>query len=248
MKNSDRATDSVKDRRLPCALGKCLHVKEVRCDGPALAVLVVLVVGLVLSRRAPHGTLPRARRLGRGRNSRAPSQDRRHRGGFGDAAAARAQASTRARGARVRADSIGLEAEESFTTFSPLDRDTLVLVLSGAYRDRLMAYTWWFPIVGRVPYKGYFDFDRARSAQAQELDDRGFDVYLRPSPAFSTLGWFNDPLLSTSLHADTLDLANTVIHELTHNTFYASGSARLQRVVRELRRCARRSVVFPLAR
>src|SRR5206468_3838333 len=121
-------------------------------------------------------------------------------------------------------DSVGLKAKESFTTYSPLDRDTLVLVLSGAYRDKLKAYTWWFPVVGRVPYKGYFDFAAAKVA-ARDLEGRGFDVYLRPSPAFSTLGWFNDPLLSTSLRADTLDLANTVIHELTHNTFYAPGSA-----------------------
>ena len=122
------------------------------------------------------------------------------------------------------ADSIGLRAKESFTTFSQLDTDTLVLVLSGAYRDKLESYTWWFPIVGRVPYKGYFDFPAAKEA-ARQLDASGFDVYLRPSPAFSTLGWFNDPLLSTSLSADTLDLANTVVHELTHNTYYAPGSA-----------------------
>lgn len=122
------------------------------------------------------------------------------------------------------ADSIALAAKESFTTYTRLDRDTLVLVLSGAYRDRLAPYTWWFPVVGRVPYKGFFDFAAARAA-ATTLQDRGFDVYLRPSPAFSTLGWFNDPLLSTSLSADSLDLANTVIHELTHNTFYAPGSA-----------------------
>jgi len=122
------------------------------------------------------------------------------------------------------ADSIDLRAKQSFTTYSPLDRDTLVLVLSGAYPDRLASYTWWFPIVGRVPYKGFFDFNAAKQA-ARDLAAKGFDVYLRPSPAFSTLGWFNDPLLSTSLHADTLDLANTVIHELTHNTFYASGQA-----------------------
>src|SRR5437870_4857576 len=61
-------------------------------------------------------------------------------------------------------DSIGLRAKESFTTYSQLDRDTLVLVLSGAYRDRLVAYTWWFPIVGRVPYKGFFDFAAGRDA------------------------------------------------------------------------------------
>jgi len=121
-------------------------------------------------------------------------------------------------------DSIQLAARESFTTYSQLQRDTLVLVLSGAYRDRLKSYTWWFPIVGRVPYKGYFDFNAARDA-ARKLGASGFDVYLRPSPAFSTLGFFNDPVLSTALSADTLDLANTVIHELTHNTFYASGQA-----------------------
>lgn len=122
------------------------------------------------------------------------------------------------------AESIGLQAKQSFTTFSQLDRDTLVLVLSGAYRDRLASYTWWFPVVGRVPYKGFFDFTAARGA-THKLESDGFDVYLRPSPAFSTLGWFNDPLLSTSLGADSLDLANTVIHELTHNTFYAPGQA-----------------------
>jgi len=122
------------------------------------------------------------------------------------------------------AESIGLRAKESFTTYTQLDRDTLVLVLSGAYRDKLASYTWWFPIVGRVPYKGYFDFAKAKDA-AKALEHDEFDVYLRPSPAFSTLGFFNDPLLSTSLGADTLDLANTVIHELTHNTFYASGQA-----------------------
>lgn len=121
-------------------------------------------------------------------------------------------------------DSIGLRARQSFTTFSKLDHDTLVLVLSAAYRDRLEPYTWWFPIVGRVPYKGYFDFGLARTT-ARKLNNDGFDVYLRPSPAFSTLGWFNDPLVSSSLNADSLDLANTVIHELTHNTFYAAGEA-----------------------
>jgi predicted aminopeptidase len=99
-----------------------------------------------------------------------------------------------------------------------------VLVLSAAYRDRLEAYTWWFPIVGSVPYKGFFDFDAARAA-AKSFKDDGYDVSLRPSAAFSTLGFFNDPLTSTTLAIDSLDLANTVIHETTHNTFYAPGQA-----------------------
>src|SRR5688500_14695128 len=121
-------------------------------------------------------------------------------------------------------DSIGLDVGESFTTYSRLRRDTLVLVLSAAYRDRLEPHTWWFPIVGRVPYKGFFDFDAARDA-ARDLQAEGLDTYLRPSAAFSTLCWFNDPLLSTTLRYDSLDLANTVIHEVTHNTFYAPGQA-----------------------
>ena len=122
------------------------------------------------------------------------------------------------------ADSLGLDVGESFTTFSPLERDTLVLVLSAAHQDRLRFRTWWFPIVGSVPYKGFFDFEAARAA-ARDLHADGFDAYLRPASAFSTLGWFNDPLLSTTLRDDSLELANTVIHEVVHNTYYASGRA-----------------------
>jgi predicted aminopeptidase len=125
---------------------------------------------------------------------------------------------------RYAKDSLRLRTKDSFTTYSRLDHDTLVLLVSAAYRDTLKPYTWWFPIVGRVPYKGYFDFAAARRA-AKNLAADGFDVYVRPSDAFSTLGFFNDPLLNTTLKGDTLSLANTVIHELTHNTFYASGQA-----------------------
>ena len=121
-------------------------------------------------------------------------------------------------------DSLALATRQSFTTYTKLDRDTLVLVVSAAYRDTLAFRTWWFPIVGRVPYIGYFDFAQAL-ALGRELERQGFDSYVRPAGAFSTLGFFNDPLLSTELNEDSATLANTIVHELTHNTFYAPGQA-----------------------
>lgn len=120
-------------------------------------------------------------------------------------------------------DSLGLRPGDSFTTYSQLERDTLVLVLSAARRDTLAAYTWWFPVVGRLPYKGYFDVAAAQREGAA-MRARGFDTYLRPASAFSTLGWFNDPLLSTTLRQDSVDLVNTVIHEITHNSLFVRGA------------------------
>ena len=121
-------------------------------------------------------------------------------------------------------DSIGLRVGDSFTSYTQLSRDTLVLLVQAAHRDRLERHTWWFPIVGRVPYKGYFDFAAARR-EGERLERDGLDVYLRPASAFSTLGFFDDPLLSTTLRSDSLELANTVIHEVTHNTIYLRGQA-----------------------
>lgn len=121
-------------------------------------------------------------------------------------------------------DSLGLPAGKTFTLFTQLDSDTLVLVLSGARPDLLEPVLWRFPLVGRLPYKGFFRADQARAAEA-ELRAEGFDTYLRPAAAFSTLGWFNDPLLSTTLAQDSVNLVNTVIHELTHNRYFAPGEA-----------------------
>jgi predicted aminopeptidase len=114
---------------------------------------------------------------------------------------------------------LDLDAGESYTTYSYVDSDTLLMVVSGSRRDRFEAVTWWFPIVGHVPYKGYFDFEAAYR-EARRLEEAGYDTYVRPSGAFSTLGWFNDPLLNTVLRYDDVGLVNTVIHELLHNTIY----------------------------
>ncbi len=120
---------------------------------------------------------------------------------------------------------LDLDPGKSFTSFAYLDSDTLVLVVSAAPEFELRWKTWWFPIVGRLPYKGFFQFDKALD-EAQELRADGYDVSVRPSSAFSTLGWLPDPILSSSLREDSIGLVETVIHEITHTTYFPKGQAR----------------------
>ncbi len=120
------------------------------------------------------------------------------------------------------ADELGIDVGDAYTQYTELDSDTLSMVLSAAEKDRLVPKTWWFPIVGAVPYKGYFDEGDARAAEA-ELEKDGFDTYLRPTSAFSTLGWFNDPVLSSMLHTDDVEMVETVLHELSHRHLFVPG-------------------------
>ena len=121
--------------------------------------------------------------------------------------------------ARDFSKTIGLEPKKSFTQYTDIKRDVLVYVLTATPKNSFSPYTWWFPIVGEVPYKGFFDLEDAKD-QARKLEKQGYDISIRPSAAFSTLGWFNDPLLSTTLQYSYINLISTVIHEILHSTVW----------------------------
>lgn len=121
--------------------------------------------------------------------------------------------------AREYAKKIGLTPKKSFTLYSKIDRDELLWVLMAAPKTSFAMVTWWFPIVGSIPYKGFFEKVDAEK-EAKKLKEKGNDTFIRPSAAFSTLGWFNDPLLSTTLKNDDINLVDTVVHEILHNTIF----------------------------
>jgi predicted aminopeptidase len=125
--------------------------------------------------------------------------------------------------ARAFSEQIGLNPGGSFTSFAEVSRDPLAWVVVASRRDSFAMYTWWFPIVGTVPYKGFFDKADAE-AQAKELQVLGFEASIRGTEAFSTLGWFDDPVVSTTLKNAPSRIANTVIHESVHTTVWVPGS------------------------
>jgi len=123
------------------------------------------------------------------------------------------------RKSREFASEIGLKPGDSFTAYSDVGKDTLAWVVVASRRDAFALYTWWFPIVGTVPYKGFFDQEDAKD-QARRLEEQGYESSVRGTEAFSTLGWFNDPLLSTTLRNPAYRIVNTVLHESVHTTVW----------------------------
>lgn len=123
---------------------------------------------------------------------------------------------------RFAEQELGFNVGKSYTSVAEVEKPPLVHVVSAAPRTRLEPYTWWFPIVGSVAYKGYFN-ELSAKEEAQALEADGYDTALAKAIAFSTLGWFADPLLPHLLKYDQEILANTIIHELFHSTFYLPG-------------------------
>ena len=120
-------------------------------------------------------------------------------------------------------DALKLNVGGSYASYSYVDRPDLTHIVVAAPKTELRPYTWWFLIVGSVPYKGFFErADAEREAERLRAD--GYDTNIRTSAAFSTLGWFDDPLLSHLLRYDKVVLSEIVFHELFHQTLYINGA------------------------
>jgi predicted aminopeptidase len=119
---------------------------------------------------------------------------------------------------------LGLEGSDNYTTFSDIGDGPVVWALTVCEPDRLDTHRWSYTVIGSAPYRGFFDQERG-IRERERYDSLGFDTFLRGVSAFSTLGWFRDPLLSSMLKYPAIDLADVIIHELTHATIWIEGDA-----------------------
>jgi predicted aminopeptidase len=116
-----------------------------------------------------------------------------------------------------------LHSNGNYTKVTWLDRPYVIWSVSASDAWRVKPYEWSFPIVGKVPYLGFFNQKDAEEKE-KEMAALGFDTYLRGVSAYSTLGWFADPLLSSMLNYDDEYLAETLVHELVHTTIWVKNS------------------------
>jgi len=119
---------------------------------------------------------------------------------------------------------IGLDATDNYETIA-WDWERKIWNLSACKPLSLKPRVWTFPIVGKVPYLGFFRTEDAEDWRTR-LEEKGYETYLRTAGAYSTLGWFRDPILKPMLKWDDHRLANTVLHELAHATLWIKGSVK----------------------
>jgi predicted aminopeptidase len=125
---------------------------------------------------------------------------------------------------RSFARELGLEVRSQYTSYVDRPGDRVVTTIVASRPGEIDARPFWFPIVGRVPYKGYFDRTLAER-EAASLREDGLDTCLVPVVAFSTLGWFADPLTGPLARLERSRLAETLLHELVHATVFIGGDA-----------------------
>ena len=121
-------------------------------------------------------------------------------------------------------DELGLELGKNYSDYVKIDRDYLAAVVSASAADSFDRYEWKYPIVGSMPYKGFFK-DNDAIKEKNKLEKKSLDVWVRPVEAFSTLGWFKDPLYSYMRDYPPDRLADLIIHESLHATVFIKGAA-----------------------
>jgi len=115
-----------------------------------------------------------------------------------------------------------LPGNESYGRYADLGRKHVVWVLYAAPEFSLEPKTWFYPAIGEMDYRGYFH-EEDTTAFANQLREDGYDVYIGGVDAYSTLGWFHDPVLNTFVDYPDIDLAETIFHELTHRKVFHRG-------------------------
>ena len=116
---------------------------------------------------------------------------------------------------------LGLSKSKNYTKYYPGKKEPISWSVAAAPKDSLKPVTWWFPIVGSISYKGYFNLKDAEEERDSLIAD-GYDACVRPALAYSTTGWFTDPILPEMLDLNEGALAFLIIHELAHGTLYAA--------------------------
>ena len=125
---------------------------------------------------------------------------------------------------RFASREINLPDNRSYTKYADLKRSFVVWNVFATEEFSVSPREWCFAIVGCVSYRGYFSREGAES-YAGELRAQGYDVYVGGVPAYSTLGYFDDPVLSTFIHYPETELARLIFHELAHQLVYAKGDS-----------------------
>src|SRR6185436_12671016 len=188
------------------------------CGDEHAQACTVTCLGTCRLRRHGNGRLLLAGRVGPARHPRALETDSGSHRRVPDA-------NLRQRLARVQeirafaSRELGLPDNASYTKYADLGRPFVVWNVFAAPELSLTPRQWCFPVAGCVSYRGYFNESEAR-AEAARLQAAGDDVWVSGVPAYSTLGYFDDPVLSTFIRWPDIEVARMVFHELAHQVVY----------------------------
>ena len=125
---------------------------------------------------------------------------------------------------RFSVDELGLPDNKSYHSYADIERDFVVWNVFAAPEFSMQPKTWCFPVAGCVAYRGYFSQEDA-VRESRRLAENGFDVAVGGVAAYSTLGKFNDPIVSSMMNWSDVQLVGVLFHELAHQVLYVKGDS-----------------------